>query len=85
VLSTIPGEHHITYLAQGSAYWLFHDIVHVKLDVRQDEQGKFVAHRRMGKDEYEVLERADRLAKRHGISPSDIKSEVEKSKRSLKP
>lgn len=82
VLSTIKGEHHFTYVAHGSAYWLFHDIVHVKLDVRRNKQGEFVAHRRMVKDEYKVLERAARLAKRHGISQDEIEKAVE---RSLKP
>ena len=80
--STIEGEHHFTYVAHGSAYWLFHDVVHVKMDVRRNEQGEFIAHRRMGKDEWEVLKRAARLAKRHGISQDEIEKEVE---RSLKP
>lgn len=78
--STIPGAtYHFTYVAQGSAYWLFHDITHVKMDVHRTLDGEFVAHRRMSKDEWEVLKRAARLAKRHGISQNEIEKEVERS------
>ena len=79
-MSEVPGEHKVCFIAHGSAYWLYHDLVHVKRDIRIEDGRIWPAHSTELFGEDEVYEISTRLAKRHGISQDEIEREIERVK-----
>ena len=79
--AAIAGEHDITYVAHGSAYWLFHDIVHARLDTRHVDGTFFTVDSLDLIGEDKVFALSSKFANRHGISEVEIKTEIDTAKR----
>ena len=86
VLSTIPGDHRLNYIAHRSDYWLFHDLTHARLDIRRGvdpitgQEWDFYIANYTEINEDKVLEESARLAERHGIDPVEIRAEIARAK-----